>query len=64
LSPYNKEDKMGGFMNLLKRTEEEGIEKGIEKGKLELAKRMLLANLEIQQISEITGLSIKELEEL
>lgn len=55
---------MGGFMNLLKRTEEEGIEKGIEKGKLELAKRMLLANLEIQQISEITGLSIKELEEL
>jgi predicted transposase/invertase (TIGR01784 family) len=43
---------------------EEGREEGIEKGKLELAKRMLLANLDIQQISEITGLSIKELKEL
>jgi predicted transposase/invertase (TIGR01784 family) len=52
------------------------MEKGIEKGKLEgkaegkveekkeLAKRMLLANLDIQQISDITGFSIKELEEL
>jgi len=42
----------------------EGIEKGKLEGKLELAKRMMIANIDIQQISEITGFSIKELEEL
>ena len=64
----NKEATMGGFMAMMKREKEEskleGIEQGIEQGKLELAKRMLIANLDIHQISEITGLSIKELEKL
>jgi predicted transposase/invertase (TIGR01784 family) len=51
-------------LNILSPPIKQGIEKGKLEGKLELAKRMLLANLDIQQISEITGFSIKELEEL
>jgi len=43
---------------------EQGIEQGIEKGKLELVKKMLLANIDINQISEISGLSLEEIKEL
>ncbi len=47
---------------------EEGIKKGIEKGKLEekieIAKNLLLANMDIEFISKTTGLSVEEIEEL
>ena len=51
---------------------EEGIEKGIEKGKIEgeenkaisIAKAMKNKNMDIKLISEITGLSVKEIEDL
>ena len=47
---------------------EEGIEKGIEKGKKEAkiktAKKMLLKNLDIEDISELTELSIEEIKKL
>ena len=55
---------MGGMMKLLNEIEERGEKKGIEKGKRELAKRMLLANFDINQISDITGLSVEELGKL
>ena len=51
---------------------EKGIRKGIEKGRkegeyrktVELVKRMLKANINIQQISDISGLSIEEIEKI
>ena len=43
---------------------EKGIEKGVEKEKIENAKRMLAKNFTIELISEITGLSIKQLKSL
>ena len=47
---------------------EEGIEKGMEKGigkcKEEVALRMLQQNMELQLISQLTGLSIEQLQKL
>ena len=43
---------------------QEGIEKGIEKGKIEDAKKMLQLGLNIEQIIEITGLSRDKIENL
>ena len=37
---------------------------GIEKGKKEIAKRLLKANMSIEQIVEITGLTEEEIKEL
>jgi predicted transposase/invertase (TIGR01784 family) len=46
----------------------EGIEKGIKKGiiqeKIEVAKKLLQANMDIQFISDTTGLDIREIEDL
>ncbi|WP_353273025.1 Rpn family recombination-promoting nuclease/putative transposase [Wolbachia endosymbiont (group A) of Portevinia maculata] len=44
--------------------EEKGIEKGIEKGKIEVAKAMLANNVDVNTIVKFTGLSISEIEEL
>ncbi|MCM1370470.1 MAG: transposase, partial [Clostridium sp.] len=47
---------------------EKGIEKGIEKGSsnkaIEIAKNMLNKNFDLKTISEITNLSISEIENL
>lgn len=43
---------------------EEGIEKGIEKGRAEIAKRMLVAGLDINQVAQISGLSVEQLQQL
>jgi predicted transposase/invertase (TIGR01784 family) len=37
--------------------EEEGIEKGIEKGKFEVARRMLARKISVGEIVDITGLN-------
>ncbi|WP_434732273.1 Rpn family recombination-promoting nuclease/putative transposase [Wolbachia endosymbiont of Zygogramma bicolorata] len=44
--------------------EEKGMEKGIEKGKIEVAKAMLANNVDVNTIVKFTGLSISEIEEL
>ena len=44
--------------------EQKGLEKGMEKGKMEIALKMLNKGLEIDFIAEITGLSVKEIEEI
>ncbi len=44
--------------------EEKGIQKGIEKGKIEVAKAMLANNVDVNTIVKCTGLSISEIEEL
>ena len=42
----------------------EGIEQGINKRNIEIAKNMLKQNLSIDMISSITGLSIEEINNL
>ena len=42
----------------------QGYEAGIEKTKLELAKKMLAKGMTINEVAEITGLSISEIEKL
>ncbi|MBQ8777630.1 MAG: hypothetical protein IJZ71_11000 [Treponema sp.] len=43
---------------------EQGLEQGIKQVKIEVAKKSLEKNLPIETISEITGLSIKEIQEI
>ena len=42
----------------------EGIEQGIQQEKIAIAKNMKKQNIDIKVISDITGLSIKKIEEL
>ena len=41
---------------------EEGIEKGIEKGKIEVAKKLLRLDMDVEKISEATGLNVEDIE--
>ena len=43
---------------------QEGITEGMEKGKIEAAKSMLIKGFSLGDISEITGLSIKQVKTL
>ncbi|MBQ8211389.1 MAG: hypothetical protein IJZ27_02525 [Treponema sp.] len=43
---------------------QQGLEQGIKQSKIEIAKKSLEKNLPLETISEITGLSIKEIQEL
>lgn len=47
-----------------KRREDEAFEKGAKKLQMEIAKKMLAEQMDIQSISKITGLSLKEIQEL
>ena len=42
----------------------EGENRGKEESKIEIAKKMLDANMDIKQISELTGLTIEEVKKL
>ncbi len=53
-----------GIKKGLKKGIKQGIEKGIHKEKLEIAKNLLLSNMDIAFIVEVTGLSLKEIEQL
>ena len=52
--------------------EKRGIKQGVEKGKkegekkkaIDIAKNLLLANMDIEFVSKTTGLSVKEIKEL
>ena len=48
----------------IKSAKEEGIEKGIEKGKIAIAKNSLKLGFSISDISKITGLSDEEVKSL
>lgn len=61
---FNKEDAVGAFAELLDDIEFEGFQKGKLEERKELAKKMLQANIRIEQILEITGLSVDELKTL
>ena len=46
------------------RGEKRGKEKGKEESKIEIAKKMLEANMDIKQICELTELTVEEVEKL
>ena len=48
----------------LQQGREQGLEQGIKQGKIEIVKKSLEKKLPIETISEITGLSIKEIQEI
>ena len=43
--------------------EDEGFEKGMEKGVVETAKNMIMLNLDVDTISKATGLSVEKIEQ-
>ena len=53
-----------GKLKGIEEGKEEGLKEGIKKGKLETAKNMLKKGLDINLVSEITGLSIEEIDGL
>ena len=56
-----RENIMGALAHKI---EQQGIEKGIAKGKTEVAKSMLEAGSDIQFITKVTGLSEEEINKL
>ncbi|MEI0540003.1 hypothetical protein R4J07_12065, partial [Brachyspira pulli] len=48
----------------LKKAKEEGIEQGEKNKAISMAKNMIARNMDINLISELTGLSIQEIEKL
>ena len=59
---FVKREKIMGAM--ARKIEQQGIEKGIEKNKAEVAKSMLERNLDLKLISEVTNLTEKEINDL
>ena len=61
LGMYDEEEENKKMMNSMKL---EGLEEGIGQRNIEIAKNMINKNIDINVISEVTGLSIEELENL
>ncbi|MBQ9658951.1 MAG: Rpn family recombination-promoting nuclease/putative transposase, partial [Clostridia bacterium] len=53
-----------GLEKGLKQGIEQGLEKGKEQGKIQFAKKLLAKNMNINEISELTELSIEEIKKL
>ena len=53
-----------GLQQGLEQGLEKGLQQGIKQSKIEIAKKSLEKNLPLETISEITGLSIKEIQEI
>ena len=68
LSRERKEGKLEGIKEGIEKGMQKGIEKGklegIKEGKISMAKSMKAKNMDINLISEITGLSIEEINKL
>lgn len=58
---YMREKAIYDEISALENAEKKGIEKGIEQGKKEVAKSLLLSNIEIEVISKSTGLTKDEI---
>ena len=62
---YNARDAfLYGQTIMLKREREEGIKEGIKENQILTAKNMKKKNMDINLISELTGLSIEEIKNL
>lgn len=44
--------------------EERGVEKGIKQGAIKTARKMLIKRTDVEEVSELTGLSVKQVEEI
>ena len=65
LNQYKKSlENMGEFDNIINSTEERAREAGRVEGKAEVAKNMLSVGMPYEQISQLTGLSVEEIETL
>ena len=53
-----------GYEKGIKQAIEQGIEQGIKQNTISLIKNMTKENIDIEQISKITGLSINEIKKL
>ncbi len=61
---YISEDSGGKIMTIAEQLEKKGREEGMQKGRAEVALRLLTKNISIDIISETTGLSVEEIEKL
>ena len=59
-----QEGRIKGIEEGRKEGVEKGVEKGIEKGRQEVALQMLKQNMQLQLITQLTGLSIHQIEKL
>jgi predicted transposase/invertase (TIGR01784 family) len=59
-----REDSVHERANLIYSGKMEGIEEGIEKGKIQIAQNMLAKNTPFDYIAEVTGLSLEEIKTL
>ena len=64
LSRERKEGKLEGIKEGMEKGMQKGKLEGIKEGKISMAKSMKSKNMDINLISEITGLSIEEIEKL
>jgi predicted transposase/invertase (TIGR01784 family) len=53
-----------GFEQGMEKGIEKGIEKGFEQSKIEIAKKLLLAKVDLETISISTGLSVNEIKNI
>ncbi len=60
----NKSLEKSLFKTAVMEGEYRGEKRGLKKGKIEVAKNLLNANMDIKFISNITGLSVEEIEQL
>ena len=58
------EAKKDGLQQGIQEGIEQGIEQGQQKRNVEIAKNMLLKNIDIKIISEVTGLTIQKIDDL
>ena len=61
---YNKENSSPTIMNTFDLELEKGIEQGIEQEKRGIAKKLILKNMPLATIVEVTGLTLKEVKEI
>lgn len=64
LPEYSKENYLEAKKIGMKEGVKRGMERGIEKGKFEVAKNMMKDNFDLNTISNVTGLSLREIEKL
>ena len=57
-----KENAMTTAEKLICEGEERGIQKGIKKGEIRIAQKMLAKGMAIDEVVEITGLSLEEIQ--
>ena len=61
---YNKENASPTILNAFDLELEKGIEQGIEIEKRDITKKLILKNMELETIAEITELTLEQVKEI